>query len=171
MRVLNTLYAAGAILAAVFMVLIAVLTLIQILGRMLGVLILDAGDFAGYAMAASIFLALAHTFRTGGHIRVNLLLAHSSPRVRHALEIWCLAFMLIVGGLLAAFSIKMTLESFSFGDVSTGMVPVPLWIPQLSMAFGAALLEIAVLEELICVLRGKQPRYETAEASIESYSE
>ena len=171
MRVLNALYAAGAILAAVFMVLIAVLTLIQILGRTLGVLILDAGDFAGYAMAASIFLALAHTFRTGGHIRVNLVLAHSSPRIRRALEIWCLAFVAVIGGLFAAFSVKMTVDSFSFGDVSTGMVPVPLWIPQLSMALGAALLEAAVIEEFVRVLRGEEPRYESAEASVESYSE
>lgn len=171
MRFLNTLYAAGAILAAAFMVLIALLTLIQILGRTFGVLVLDAGDFAGYAMAASIFLALAHTFRTGGHIRVNLVLAHSSPRVRRALEIWCLGFMLVVGGLFAAFSIKMTVDSFSLGDVSTGMVPIPLWIPQLSMAFGAALLEAAVIEEFVRVLRGEEPRYEKADTSVESYSE
>lgn len=171
MRVLNTLYAAGAILAAVFMVLIAVLTLIQIIGRMIGVLILDAGDFAGFAMAAATFLALAHTFRAGGHIRVNLLLVHSSVRVRRALEFWCLAFAMVVVGMFAVFSIKMTTDSFSFGDVSTGMIPVPLWIPQLSMAFGAVLLEAAVIEEFVRMLRGAEPRYETAESPAKNFSE
>ncbi len=47
MRFLDKLYAAGAILAAIFMVIIALLTLSQVIGRIIGVLIPDAGDLAG----------------------------------------------------------------------------------------------------------------------------
>lgn len=162
MRLLDRLYAAGGILAALSLVLIAVLTLAQVIGRLLGVIIPDAGDIAGYAMAAAIFLALAQTFRAGGHIRVNLLLTRMPRGLRHALECWCLAFLTVVGGLLAAFAVKMVIESFEIGDVSTGMVPIPLWIPQLSMAIGAILLEIAVLEETVRVVRGGAPTYEQA---------
>lgn len=165
MRYLDKLYAAGAALAAVFMVLIALLTLAQVVGRAIGVVVPDAGDLAGYAMAAATFLALAHTFRSGGHIRVNLLLIHTPHRVRHALECWCLAFLALVGALFAAFSAKLVLDSYEFGDVSTGMMPVPLWIPQISMTLGAILLEIAVVEELVRVLRGHEPRYEKAEGA------
>lgn len=163
MRLLDKLYAAGAVLAAVFMVLIAALTLAQVVGRAIGVVVPDAGDLAGYAMAAATFLALAHTFRSGGHIRVNLLLIHVPHRLRHLLECWCLAFLALVGALFAAFAIKMAMDSFEFGDVSTGMMPIPLWIPQTSMVAGALLFEIAVIEELARVLRGREPRYERAE--------
>ncbi|MDB5591923.1 TRAP transporter small permease [Enterovirga sp.] len=163
MRILDRFYSLGIVLAAVFMVLIAALTLSQVVGRMIGVVIPDAGDLAGYAMAAATFLALAHTFRSGGHIRVNLLLIHVSRRLRHALECWCLAFLTVVGGLFAAFSIKLVMDSYAFGDVSTGMMPVPLWIPQISMALGAVLFEIAVIEELVRVIRGEEPRYERAD--------
>ena len=163
MRFLNGLYVAGAVLAAIFMVLIATLTLSQVIGRLIGVVVPDAGDLAGYAMAAATFLALAHTFRSGGHIRVNLLLIHVPRRVRRALECWCLAFLAVIGGLLTAFAIKLVFDSYEFGDVSTGMMPVPLWVPQISMAVGALLLEIAVIEELVRVLRGHEPRYEKAE--------
>ena len=90
MRLLDRLYAAGAALAATFLVLIAALTLAQVVGRMIGVLVPDAGDLAGYAMAAATFLALAHTFRSGGHIRVNLLLGRLSPGSRRLAELWCL---------------------------------------------------------------------------------
>ena len=159
------LYAAGAVLAAVFMVLIAAITLLQVVGRMLGFAVLDAGELAGYAMAASIFLALAHTFHSGGHIRVNLLLTHVGPRLRRVLEYWCLAFLAVVGGLFAVFSIKLVIDSYAFGDVSTGMMSVPLWIPQISMALGAVLLEIAVIEEFVHVVRGNKPRYERAEGA------
>lgn len=160
---MHILYAAGAVLAAVFMVLIAALTLFQVIGRTLGTAVPDAGELAGYAMAASIFLALAHTFRGGGHIRVNLLLAHVRPRLRRALEYWCLGVLAIVGGLFAVFAVKLVMDSYSFGDVSTGMMSVPLWIPQISMALGAILLEIAVIEEFVHVVRGNKPRYERAE--------
>jgi TRAP-type C4-dicarboxylate transport system permease small subunit len=170
MRLLDRLYAAGAILAAIFLVLIAALTLAQVVGRMIGVLVPDAGDLAGYAMAASIFLALAHTFRSGGHIRVNLLLIHVPRRLRHALECGCLAVLALVGALFAAFSVKLVMDSYEFGDVSTGMMPVPLWIPQVSMAVGALLLEIAVIEELVRVVRGQEPRYERAEGA-EAFTE
>jgi TRAP-type C4-dicarboxylate transport system permease small subunit len=170
MRFLDRLYAAGAILAAIFLVLIAALTLAQVIGRMIGVLVPDAGDLAGYAMAASIFLALAHTFRAGGHIRVNLLLTHVRPRLRHAFECWCMALLAAIGALFAGVSIKLVLDSYEFGDVSTGMMPIPLWIPQISMALGAILFEIVIVEELVRVFRGHEPRYEQAEATT-SHSE
>lgn len=157
------LYAAGAVLAAVFMVLIAAITLMQVVGRMLGLAVPDAGEVAGYAMAASIFLALAHTFHSGGHIRVNLLLVHVPHGLRRALEHWCLGFLALVGALFAYVSIKLVMDSYSIGDVSTGMMSVPLWIPQISMALGAILLELAVIEEFVYVVRGNEPRYEHAE--------
>jgi TRAP-type C4-dicarboxylate transport system permease small subunit len=163
LTLLNRLYAAGAILAAVCMVLIAALTLAQILGRLFGVLVVDAGDFAGFAMAGSIFFALAHTLRTGGHIRVNLLLARLRGRLRRAVEAWCLGATLILSGMFAIYSVQMVIESYTLNDVSTGMVPVPLWIPQMSMALGAILFVIALIHEFILVIRGDEPGYATAE--------
>ncbi len=167
---LNKLYAAGAILAAICMVLIALLTLAQILGRLLGLVVLDAGDFAGYAMAGSIFFALAHTLRTGGHIRVNLLLIRLPQRLKHAAEVWCLGVAIILSGMFAVFSAKMVIDSYTFNDVSTGMVPIPLWIPQLTMPLGATLFLIALLHEFVLVLRGEEPGYITAE-NAEGFSE
>ena len=165
------LYAGGAVLAAVFMVLIAALTLFQVVGRLLGAAVPDAGELAGYAMAASIFLALAHTFRTGGHIRVNLLLTHVRPSLRRALEYWCLAVLAAIGAMFALFSVQLVTDSYSMGDVSTGMLSVPLWIPQIGMAAGAILFELAVIEECIHVLRGREPRYEQTVESDPVYTE
>ncbi len=167
---LNRIYAAGAVLAALCMVAIAVLTLAQIVGRMIGVLIVDAGELAGFAMAGSIFFALAHTLRTGGHIRVNLLLARMRPGIRRILEIWSLGLAIVLSGMFAVFSVRMVIESYEFNDVSTGMIPVPLWIPQLSMAAGAVLFLVALLHEFILLIRGQEPGYMAAE-NLETYSE
>lgn len=165
MRLLDKLYTAGGVLAAVLMVLIALLTLSQVVGRLLGIVVPDAGELAGYAMAGATFLALAPTFRSGGHIRVNLLLAHVRPGLRRGLELFCLAFLAVVGAMFAAFSVQLVFDSHSFGDVSTGMITIPLWIPQVSMALGAVLLEIAVIEEFVDVVRGREPRYERADGA------
>lgn len=163
MRALEKLFAAGMVLAAACTVLIAALTLAQVLGRYLGVAVPDASDIAGYAMAGAIFLALPYTLRSGGHIRVNLLLMHVPRGLRRVFEMWCTAFLTVVGGLFAAFAIHLVVESYQLGDVSTGMMPIPLWIPQLSMAIGAVLLEIAAIEELVRVLRGREPHYARGE--------
>jgi hypothetical protein len=39
------------------------------------------------------------------------------------------------------------------------MIAMPLWIPQLSFALGALLLLVAVVDELVAVLRGSTPSY------------
>ena len=39
------------------------------------------------------------------------------------------------------------------------MIAMPLWIPQLSFVVGAMLLAIAVIDELVAVLRGETPSY------------
>ncbi len=167
---LNRIYAAGAVLAALCMVAIALLTLVQIAGRLIGVLIIDAGEFAGFAMAGSIFFALAHTLRTGGHIRVNLLLTRLSGGVRRAVEIWCLGLAIVLSGMFAIFSVSMVIDSYTFGDISTGMMPVPLWIPQLSMAAGAVLFVVALLHEFVLIIRREEPGYLAAERT-ETYTE
>lgn len=165
------LYSGGAVLAAVFMVAIAALTLFQVLGRLLGAAVPDAGELAGYAMAAAIFLSLAHTFRSGGHIRVNLLLTHVRPGLRRALEYWCLGVLALLGAMFAWFAAGMVVDSYRMGDVSTGMLPVPLWMPQTGMAVGAILFELAVLEECLHVLRGHEPRYEQPAEAEAAFTE
>ena len=46
-------------------------------------------------------------------------------------------------------------ESWVFGDVSQGLLAVPLWIPQLSMAVGMVLLAVALVERLLRRLTGR----------------
>jgi TRAP-type C4-dicarboxylate transport system permease small subunit len=39
-------------------------------------------------------------------------------------------------------------------DLSTGLIAIPLWIPQVGMALGAVVLFIAVVEQLVVVATG-----------------
>lgn len=151
---LQRLYFACGVLAGACLVAVAGFVLYSVGGGLFGYVARSADDFAGYAMLASSFLALAHTFGKGEHIRVTILIQRLRGRVRRIGEIWCLGVAAALAGYLAWFSIKTTWVSYQIGDVSTGLVPVPLWIPQVAMALGASVLFIAVLEQLVVALVG-----------------
>lgn len=153
-RLLQRLYFACGALAGACLVAVAGFVLYSIGGGLFGYVARSADDFAGYAMLASSFLALAHTFGKGEHIRVTLLIGRLRGTARRIAEIACLLAGGALAGYLAWFSIKSTWISYKIGDVSTGLVAVPLWIPQIAMALGASVLFIALLEQLIVVAAG-----------------
>jgi len=162
-RALDRLYHGSGVLAGAFLVCIALMTLAQIGGRLAGFAARSYDDFAGFAMAASFFLGLAWTMRCGDHIRVSLLLHALKGRARQAMEIACLVVTVFLSGYFAWYTVDMTWTSYQIGDVSQGLVAVPLWIPQLAMALGLVVLAIAVADDLIAALLGGTPSYEAAE--------
>ena len=89
--VLDAIYFGGGVLAALCLIGILVLIVLQMLARWTGEVFPGAPDYAGYAMAAASFLAFAHALNRGAHIRVSLLLSSVSPKVRRYVEIWCFA--------------------------------------------------------------------------------
>jgi TRAP-type C4-dicarboxylate transport system permease small subunit len=105
-------------------------------------------------MAGAGFLALAHTLKKGEHIRVTLLLNHLQGPARRALELWALAAASALALLFAYYSARLAWQSHQFNDISTGNDATPLWLPQLAMAAGTAVLAIAFIDELVLEWRG-----------------
>jgi len=60
-------------------------------------------------------------------------------------------------GYAAYFMGALVLESIHYGDVSMGIIPVPLWIPQSVAAFGVGLLFVAVIHTLTDLIRAGEP--------------
>ncbi|NLQ17806.1 TRAP transporter small permease [Marinomonas sp. M1K-6] len=160
------LYLCSGLLSGLCIVIITLLLLAQIVGRLFNFIVPSAEDFAGYALAASTFLGLAYTFREGGHIRVTLLIEQFSPAPRKIQEaiILILSFCLLC--YLSYACGYMVYESYVYNEVSYGYVPVPLWIPQLPVAIGVIALNLAILDALITVLRGKKPTYSEHEDAL-----
>ncbi len=161
---LELLYKTSGLAAGFFLVAIGALTAAQILGRLAGFAAYSFDDFAGFSMAASSFLGLAYTLRASEHIRMTLVLHHTRPPLRRALEVVCLVVATSLVGLFAWFTCDMTLTSYQLGDVSQGLVPVPLWIPQSGMALGLVVLAIAFVDDLVAALRGRPTSYADSEA-------
>ena len=148
-RALDALYDAAGILAALFMVGTLTMVLLGISSRLLNWFVPGTDAYAGYCMAAAGFLALAHTFRRGEHIRVTLILEHVGATARRGLELWSLLAGSLLAALFAFYSARLVFVSWDFNDISTGNDATPLWIPQLAMAFGSLVLVIALVDALI----------------------
>jgi TRAP-type C4-dicarboxylate transport system permease small subunit len=155
-RALDALYDGAAALAAVCMVGLLVMVVLSIVGRQFHFHLPGTDAYAGYLMAASGFLALAHTLKRGEHIRVTLLLTALHGRARRALELVALALSVLLAALAAVYGTRLAWQSHVFQDISTSNDATPLWIPQLSMAAGSVILAIALLDELVLEWRGRR---------------
>ena len=153
---LDALYDFAAYAAALFMVGTLASVVAGILDRYLALGIRGTDMYAGYCMAASGFLALAHTLKRGEHIRVTLILQKLTGRVKHRLEVWALFAATLLAALFAVYSVRLSFLSWSFHDISTGNDATPLWIPQLAMAAGTVVLLIAFIDELILEIKGRR---------------
>ena len=146
----------AAALAALFMVLLLGAVLLSIASRQFHFHVPGIDAYAGYLMAATGFLALAHTLKRGEHIRVTLVINALRGTSRKALEVWALVVAPLLAMLFAYYSCRLAWQSYTFHDISTGNDATPLWIPQLSMAWGTVVLAIAFLDELVLELRGQR---------------
>lgn len=153
-RFLDNLYQVSGALAAIFMIGVLVAVVMAVATRQLGVHIGGLDAYAGYSMAAAGFLALAHTFKSGEHIRVTLVLSALPSKGRMRLDIVALLIACAITANLCWFSGKLVLDSFSYNDISTSDDATPLWIPQIAMAVGTLIFFIAVLDETIRRMRG-----------------
>ncbi len=149
---LDRLYLASGVLAALFLIAILSLIVIQMLARWTGEVFSGAPDYAGYCMAAASFFAFAHALNRGAHIRVSILLNAVGPKVRHLLEVWCFAIATALGWYFAYYATKATYWSWKFKDISQGQDATALWIPQSSMVIGAIIFAIALTDHLVHVL-------------------
>jgi TRAP-type C4-dicarboxylate transport system permease small subunit len=163
-RLLDTVYDGAGYLAAGFVFAIFAIMVGASVMRELGLRTGGTDDLVAWFCAAAGFLAMAHTFRRGDFVRVELLIDRLGERRARQVEV----LALLIGALFVAFLTwaagLFVYESWDFGDIANGLVPIPLWIPQSSFVLGAVLLLAAIVEELIAVLHGRRPSYVVAVA-------
>ncbi|MCY1550423.1 Tripartite ATP-independent periplasmic transporter, DctQ component [compost metagenome] len=112
--------------------------------------------------AAAAFFAMAHAFRHGDFVRVTLLLDAVPPKVRRVLDVACLLIAAASVAYLTYWATSFTYESYEFKEMATGLLVIPIWIPQSSFVIGCWLLLIAMVDELVGVVRGEKPSYQRA---------
>jgi TRAP-type C4-dicarboxylate transport system permease small subunit len=164
-KVLDLLYVASGVLAAGFIVLICVVVSAQVVlnlvsrifGSAYSYTIPSYADFAGFFLAAASFLALAYTLNRGGHIRVSLLIQALAPAPRLAAELFSLAMGGALSVYMTYFMIRLNMDSFAFGDLSFGIIAIPVWVPQLAVSGGLGVLSIAFIDLFWRTVRAGKP--------------
>ena len=141
-------------LAGVAMVAAFLTIALNIVARSVGWDVPGLDGYAGYAIAAALFLALPGTFRQGEHIRTTLLLQRVGPRTRAALEYWALLAGLALTLYLAWFACRLVAQSHAMHDVAASADATPLWLPQLAMALGCLGFAMSFVQALVARFTG-----------------
>jgi TRAP-type C4-dicarboxylate transport system permease small subunit len=159
-RALDALYLFAGYAAGAFLVLVFAIMMVMSVGRQFSLNIPAGDDIASWCMAAMAFLGLAHTFKRGEMIRVGLLMERLQGRAKQVAEVTALAVATAFILYYTHHAVQMTYDSLRFNDMAQGVLAVPLWIPQLGFTGGLAILSIALIDEMVNVLRGNRPSYE-----------
>jgi C4-dicarboxylate transporter DctM subunit len=93
------------------------------------------------------FLLFAYTLQEKGHTRVDFITAMVSRRSAFFLELFTTLLGLVYCGVLTWYGVKMVQSSLIMEEV-TQTLQIPLWIPQLFVPIGGALMFIQLLKFL-----------------------
>ena len=147
--VVDSVGRAGSFLAGLAVLLITLLITYDVGMRyLLGRPQIFVDELASFLQVVVAFWGLAHTFKTEGHIRVDLVMGALRPSARTRLRVATL-FLGVVFLIIVTWQTWDTaLRAYRLGRVSTVML-YPLWIPQLCIPLGLALMFFAMVPALI----------------------
>ena len=138
-------YAAGAL----FIALSFYLT-IDVVGRKFFHLSTAVSDeYGGYALALGGMWALAYTLRTGGHVRIDVLLPYLPRTIRAVLDYGALAIMVLFASVIAVYSWRLAIDSFTTDARAMSFLRTPLFVPQGAMALGFSVLGLEAIAILV----------------------
>jgi len=169
--ILDTIYRLSGVVAALFLCAITVTVLLQVAANMIdslsrvltgepiGLTVPSYSEFTGFFLVAAAFFGLAYTLRGGAHIRVTLLIRVLKGPARRWIEGWCTGAAALLSIYFTWHTGLMVFDSYSFNDVSAGMIAVPIWLPQSSMVLGLFVFSMALIDEFFRVIRGNEPSY------------
>lgn len=155
-------YVAGAVLLA-----ISFFITIDVLGRkFVGMSSGVTDEFGGYALAIGGLWALAFGLTTGGHVRIDILLPRFPRRVQALLNYTALLLMGCFASVLAYYSWKLAIESFTTDARAMSFLRTPLFLPQGSMALGFTMLTLQAAIMLVVVMARCLQRGELAPVPV-----
>lgn len=105
-------------------------------------------EYGGFLLVLTVYLALAYTLKTEGHIRVELVTIHLSERIRAYLKSLNLALVLILVLVLMPQTITWMKNTMA-ADVRSLTTNTPMWIPYLSIPVGLCVFAFALAFALV----------------------
>jgi TRAP-type C4-dicarboxylate transport system permease small subunit len=139
----------GMRIAQLAIIAMMLLITLDVLARNVGGFsLLISDEVSGYLLVTMSFFGIAYSLRSGSLLRIDFILMALPPRLRALLSVVFDVFALIVCLLLLRSLIRFNWSTWERGMVAPTLIETPLWIPQLAMPVGCAILIIAFLLEL-----------------------
>jgi TRAP-type C4-dicarboxylate transport system permease small subunit len=120
-------------------------------------------ELSGYLLVAAVMLAAADALLEGEHIAVDILTERLSARGRRWTVLGGLIAVALSALLLAIEGADMVGFSRMVGLMSNGYLAVPMWIPQLLVPIGAALMLAAAMIAFVAAWRNREATPAVAE--------
>jgi C4-dicarboxylate transporter, DctQ subunit len=153
-RVVHRLARLGIALAAIALLVSLALIVYSVAMRyVLNQPVAWVDELVGYLLVATVMLAAADALLEGEHIAVDIVTERLARRGRWVTLLGGLVAVAVSAALLAVEGVDMVGFSKLVGLMSNGEMAVPMWIPQLLVPVGAALMGAAAVAAFIAAWR------------------
>lgn len=122
------------------------------LGRLMGRPMLSSTEMTEALLAAAIFSALPTVQHRRGHVVVDLIKQSFGARMRYATELLALLIACFIFFLLARQGLEGAIASARQGEVSAGLVPIPVWMAKCVAAGGLILTVLEAVRQIVFYL-------------------
>jgi len=113
-------------------------------------------EVVGYLLVAAVMLAAADALFHGEHIAVDVLTERLGTRGRWIVTLGGLVAVAATAALLTFEGFDMVAFSRMVDLRSNGYLATPMWIPQLAVPLGAALLGVAAIVAFVAAWRDRR---------------
>ncbi|MFC1955866.1 TRAP transporter small permease [Chloroflexota bacterium] len=133
------------IAAVVLPIMVLVITIYVILRKFTEVRIYFVEEWTAFLIVLLVYFALGYTFRTKGHVTVDMVVRHLSETKRLVLEL----ISGIVGMILISYFLQRSLSyviyNLQSSVTSAGSTHTPMWIPSLFVPLGLTAFGLGLL--------------------------
>lgn len=136
-------------IAGALTLLMMVIIVAEVIAReLLGFSFLIVDEFAGYLLAAMVFLGLGQTLRDDSLLKIEVVHARITGRARLWYGLLLDAIALSVSLILLFYISKLVISSYERGIHSATVFAIPQYLPQLVLPIGCAVMSLCLLARI-----------------------
>ncbi len=142
-------YAGGAIAAVCLLSVAVIITYEAMMRYMFNAPTTWVKEVSIYLSIAIGFLGAAYCLKQDGHFSITFVVDKLKPKNRKVLKTITNIMGLIYSVIFVHKGIAMVMFSYDMEDVSTGLLEIPIWIPELLLPIGGLLLALQFMNKII----------------------
>ena len=109
-------------------------------------------EFMGAMMVVTVFLAVSFAQHKRRHIRVEVLVKLLPTSLQKVADVIQFALSAAVFVMIAWFTWPAAIHAFNVGEYAPGLIKFPLWPARFVLAFGATLMTVQCLFDMLGVV-------------------